>query len=791
MPTRASGRDTGALPGSHDVGHTDETMRFFNRGFSHPLWLGLVLVLCLVLAETASAQNLPGMDPLSAQENTDKAPDPDQLKSSLDDVISTLENDRKRDALVSQLKQLRETTAAEADTGAGSVTDGGGLLGALADSISDLSDEANSGAAPFDIWQRRANAALSDARALAASPSRAELARNLGEIAIGLAIWITALILLIFGLRRLFIARGWPVTLPPEPRPWMLLAHFARRVFPWLITFGLLLASVRLLEAATPARATLLVAAYVALCGRLLSTVFDVVIALFTRGHRRVAVSILHDKALATLFFVGMLVAFGDAVHSSRMSQLLGANLADWLSVMANLFAALLSGVLILRIRRPVAHLISNRRLPNRLNNQFRDLVVFAARLWHVPALLLIIASLGAILTTGGQADAAFGRAMLCTVFLVLALVIAGVIRRQHERAARRTLRSHFANRLRHLGFVLAHCVVWLLFAELSLRVWGFSLLGLGEPGATSARIGHALLRIGLTVLIAWLIWIAVDGAIHRALHGKDARGRRRNSNRAQTITPMIRNIALFTILIIAGIAGLANLGVNVTPLLAGAGVIGIALGFGAQSLVADLITGIFILIEDSLAVGDFVEMNGYMGTVEGLNLRTVRLRDLDGVVHITTFSHIDAIHNMSRQFGIALMKIRIPYDLRIDDAIELMRRAAADLHRDPFMRGLIRSHLEMQGIHEFDNGCPILRMRLRTAPEYQWDVSRAFNLALKRRMEAEYINLGAPRMSVTMEAGGGTRYGKRGKPVSEDSTGTTNLDWPTDDAPSPTPDPG
>ncbi|ROO31131.1 small mechanosensitive ion channel protein MscS [Salinisphaera japonica YTM-1] len=753
-----------------------------------PLVAGLFLVVFAAITTFStgvSAQGIASVESLAGQGSENKRADSEQLSASLDEVIQTLEDKDERRALLTQLKQLKQTTEAEADQNKTSVTTSGGLLGALADSFSDLSSQSTSNDSPIAVWEAHASNAAAGANELIAQTERRALARNLGEIGIGLMIWATLLAGLMAAARRLFVYRGWPLVLPPEPRPWMLLAHFMRRVFPWLFTFGLLLASVRLLQTATPARATLLVLAYVALCGRLLSTVFDVVIALFTRGHRRVAVSILHDKALVPLFFIGALVAFGDAVNSNRMIGLLGYSLSDWLSVSANIVAAVLSGILVIRIRRPVAHLISNRRLKNRLNNNFRDLVTFAARLWHVPALLLVIASLVAIFVTGGETDAAFARAMVCTVFLVLALVVAGVIRRQHERAARRTLKSHFANRLRHLGFTLAHCAVWVMFADLSLRVWGFSLFGIGEPGATSSQIGHALIRIGLTVLIAWLVWIAVDGAIHRALHGKDARGRRRNSNRAQTITPMIRNIALFTILIIASIAGLANLGVNVTPLLAGAGVIGIALGFGAQSLVADLITGIFILIEDSLAVGDFVEMNGYMGTVEGLNLRTVRLRDLDGVVHITTFSHIDAIHNMSRQFGIALMKIRIPHDLRIDDAIELMRKTAADLHRDPFMRGLIRSHLEMQGIHEFDNGSPILRMRLRTAPEYQWDVSRAFNLALKRRMEAEYINIGAPRMSVSMEAAGGARFDKRGKPSDTEST-PTNLDWPIDNAPSP-----
>ncbi len=760
------------------------TARPIFRCWLFGLWL-IALVVTAAVIQPASAQGLASVESLSGhKDSASPQPDAAELSASLDDIIETLENTEQRQALLAQLKQLKQSTAAEADRNADSVTTRGGLLGALADSFSDLSNTSESGASPLEVWEANASDAAAEANALLAQTERRALARNLSEICVGLLIWAVLLVGLMAAARRLFVHRGWPIKLPPEPRPWMLLAHFVRRVFPWLFTFGLLLASVRLLEAATPARAFLLVLAYVALCGRLLSTVFDVVIALFTRGHRRVAVSILHDKALMPLFFIGALVALGDAVNSNRMIGLLGYSLSDGLSVSANVIAAIMSGILVIRIRRPVAHLISNRRLKNRLNNNFRDLVTFAARLWHIPALLLVIASLVAIFVTGGETDAAFARAMVCTVFLVLALVVTGVIRRQHERAARRTLKSHFANRLRHLGFTLGHCAVWIVFADLSLRVWGFSLFGIGEPGATSSRIGHALIRIGLTVLIAWLVWIAVDGAIHRALHGKDARGRKRNSNRAQTITPMIRNIALFTILIIGSIAGLANLGVNVTPLLAGAGVIGIALGFGAQSLVADLITGIFILIEDSLAVGDFVEMNGYMGTVEGLNLRTVRLRDLDGVVHITTFSHIDAIHNMSRQFGIALMKLRIPHDLRIDDAIELMRKTAADLHRDPFMRGLIRSHLEMQGIHEFDNGSPILRMRLRTAPEYQWDVARAFNLALKRRMDNEQINLGAPRMSVSMEAAGGARFEKRDKSGDSEPT-TTNLNWPTE-APSP-----
>ena len=203
---------------------------------------------------------------------------------------------------------------------------------------------------------------------------------------------------------------------------------------------------------------------------------------------------------------------------------------------------------------------------------------------------------------------------------------------------------------------------------------------------------------------------------------------------------------------------GLSTLGVDVTPLLAGAGIIGLAVGFGAQTLVQDLITGLFIVVEDSMSVGDFVEINGFMGTVEGFNLRTVRLRDLEGVVHHITFSKISSIHNMSRQFGIALIKIRIPRELPIDDAILLMEETAEELRTQPDMRWLIWSPLEMQGIHSFEEGCPVLRMRMRTKPECQWDVSRAFNLLLKRNMEERYIDVAAPRINVQMDGEGGAQ---------------------------------
>jgi len=317
---------------------------------------------------------------------------------------------------------------------------------------------------------------------------------------------------------------------------------------------------------------------------------------------------------------------------------------------------------------------------------------------------------------------------------LIIALLLTNQLGRFRERFTlkRRPRISEYHKRLARFAYAIGQIIIWVGFIELSFQLWGVSLLGIGQSGLADARIGQALINLALTVLAAGLVWIMADTGIQCVLASSERlQGRDTNQARAQTITPMIRNVIYVAIVIIAAIVALANLGVNVTPLLAG--VIGLAVGL---TLVQDLITGIFIVIEDSLAIDNFEEINGHMGTVEGLTLRTVRLRDLDGILHIITFSHIASIHNMSRQFGVALMRIRVPHDMKIDQAIELMEETATDLRDDPTIRDFIWSTLGMQGVDRFDEGGAILRMQLRTAPAMQWDVARAFNLRLKQRME-------------------------------------------------------
>lgn len=716
--------------------------------------IGVILTILLGIATQAQAQNvsLPSLvGSNDASEEIDVGSE--SFQGSLNDVISMLEDEGRRTELLNSLRELQLTAEATEEEGAARQ----GLLGALADTLSDLGEQAQAGDSPIDEWSRQLVQGADDLRALGEGADQGEAIRAVADGAVLAIIWGVLLVMMIAFGRLVATRREWPLDLPRDPKAWLLAVHFLRRMLPWTFAFAITLGIGQLLPSSS-GRTLVLVVAYICLCGRALSVVFETVIAFFSRGHRFTAVQLLQQRALRGLFVIGALIALGDAVNSTRLVELLGSELSSLVSVLANMLAALLSARFIFRFKRPIRHLICNRPYKQRRDASAAvEMIRALGGLWHIPALLMVGGSLLAIFITVGDVGTALARSIISASLLVLTLVATGLLRRQSERMGKRRHRhrySQYRKRLERFGFVLAHISIWMVFAELSMQVWGGSLFGLGQQAVASARIGQALLSLGSTVLLAWLVWIFADTAIQRALNSSArSRGRRVNQARAQTITPMIRNVIFVTILIIAVIAGLANLGVNVTPLLAGAGVIGLAIGFGAQTLVQDLITGIFILIEDSLAVDDFVQINGHMGTVEGLTLRTVKLRDLDGVVHIITFSRIESIHNMSRQFGIALMRIRIPYDMKIDDAITLMQETAQELRKDPMMRHYIWSPLEMQGVQGFEDGCPILRMRFRTAPEMQWDVSRAFNLLLKQRMEAQAIDLGVPRLSVSMEA--------------------------------------
>ncbi|QJI32908.1 mechanosensitive ion channel family protein [Pseudomonas sp. ADAK13] len=713
------------------------------RLFALPCCLFICLLTLLPMAP-AHAVSLPGL--LGSTNKTQPQADV-PLGQSLDEVIKTLENDQQRTKLLTDLKKLRETTqkaqpAAEL-----------GVLGLIGGTLSSLEQQFSGADSPINRWSSEFDLAKDELTALMLPAS--EWLPIIFAFAMILMLWSLLAAILIWLSHRVRERFGLTEELPQHPKTWDLLRFALRKLGPWLIALVITVYMSYALPSSL-GKSLAMVLAYALVVGTCFSAICVVAFSVLDGPHRHRALYILRHQAFRPLWLIGSFAAFGEAVSDPRLAESLGQHLSHVAATIANVMAALSTGVFILRFRRPIAHLIRNQPLSRRLTRRaLSDTIEIVGSFWYLPALLLVGISLFATFVSAGDTSTALRQSLLCTVLLVLCMVINGLVRR-HSLKPQRGHKRHalYSDRLKSFVYTLAHLVVWLVFIELGLRVWGLSLIRFTE--GDGHEISVKLFGLAGTLLFAWLIWILSDTAIHHAL----TRSRKGLANaRAQTMMPLIRNVLFVTIFIIAAIVALANMGMNVTPLLAGAGVIGLAIGFGAQSLVADLITGLFIIIEDSLAIDDYVDVGGHLGTVEGLTIRTVRLRDIDGIVHTIPFSEIKSIKNYSREFGYAIFRVAIPYNMEIDDAIKLMRDVGQKMRNDPLQRRNIWSPLEIQGVESFESGSAILRARFKTAPIKQWEVSRAFNLSLKRHLDEAGLDLATPRLSVqVVTAAGGVQ---------------------------------
>ncbi len=284
----------------------------------------------------------------------------------------------------------------------------------------------------------------------------------------------------------------------------------------------------------------------------------------------------------------------------------------------------------------------------------------------------------------------------------------------------------------------------------LILQVWGVGLIGhlMSEAGRD---LRNALTTIGMTLLGSFVVWKLVGSVIRGFVDEKDTLGRPIRSNRSRTLLTISRNLLFVLIWITAGLTVLSELGVNLAPLLAGAGVIGLAIGFGAQQLVRDVITGFFILIEDTVSVGDVAELGGKAGVVEAVSLRTVRLRSYDGQVHTIPYSSIDTISNFTKEFSYYVFDVGVGYKEDTDRVIAVMREIGAELQRERPYRRLILEPLDVAGVDRFADSAVVIRARIKTRPLQQWTVGREFNRRLKQRFDALGIEIPFPQRTLHM----------------------------------------
>jgi small conductance mechanosensitive channel len=218
---------------------------------------------------------------------------------------------------------------------------------------------------------------------------------------------------------------------------------------------------------------------------------------------------------------------------------------------------------------------------------------------------------------------------------------------------------------------------------------------------------------------------------------------------RAETLGRVFRYLAALVVSLLAGMLVLSELGISVAPILGAAGVVGLAVGFGAQSLVKDFFTGFFLLLENQIRQGDVVQLGDHAGLVEEVTLRYVQLRDYDGNVHFVPNGTITTVVNMARGHAQAVIDVSVGYSADLDAAMGLMHEVAAELRRDPAHAARIQGALEMAGVERWADSSVILRARFKVAPLEQWTVRREYLRRLKPAFERAGIEIPFPHLTL------------------------------------------
>ena len=259
-----------------------------------------------------------------------------------------------------------------------------------------------------------------------------------------------------------------------------------------------------------------------------------------------------------------------------------------------------------------------------------------------------------------------------------------------------------------------------------------------------------AALRIALILLMAWMLTRVLHRAISLFRHRVGARLQDPETvKRVETLGRVFRYVATVVVWLLAGTLVLGELGISIAPILGAAGVVGLAVGFGTQSLVKDFFTGFFILLENQIREGDVVKLADHAGLVEVVTLRYVQLRDYDGNVHYVPNGAITTVVNYSRGFSQAVMDIGVAYREDADEVMGVMREVGAQMRADATFGPLILDDLEMAGVDKLGDSAVTIRCRFKCAPLQQWAVRREYLRRIKRAFDEHGIEIPFPHLTV------------------------------------------
>jgi small-conductance mechanosensitive channel len=446
-------------------------------------------------------------------------------------------------------------------------------------------------------------------------------------------------------------------------------------------------------------------------------------------------------------------VGVGSAI--AEIAQSLGLNDAAHLALMKVVALAghVMISILLLQCATPVGELIRKRLAARKslemFGNVFAEVWAWAAvfvvmALWFIWA-LDVQNGYHALLHLGGISLAVLVGAR------VVSIVVFGALARLfnvQDDAAKSLVHQHAYRYYPLLRLVVAW-LIGIVTALALLQVWGVHVGDLFRTGTIGHRLASAIITIGVAAVIALLVWEGVNVSVEQRLDSWTTSGDLVRAARLRTLLPMLRSALFCAIALVVVLTGLSELGVNIGPLLAGASIFGVALGFGSQKLVQDFITGIFLLMENAMQVGDWVTLAGVSGTVEYLSIRTVRLRGGDGSLYTVPFSSVSTVNNTNRGIGNAAVKVNIVFGADVDLAINTLKEIGAALREDDKLKDGILSDFSFWGVDALDGSAITLAGQIQCRDSARWGVQREFNRRILDQFRERGIEIANPQRNL------------------------------------------
>ena len=422
------------------------------------------------------------------------------------------------------------------------------------------------------------------------------------------------------------------------------------------------------------------------------------------------------------------------------------------------LVVAIMVVVFVLQNRVAVGDWIREEEDAGDNNRSFNNIRERFADVWHIMAVLYVIA---VFFVWALDIDGGFEFLVRASLLTAAILSLAYLLTRILDRGIARLFRvgaemkkgaaglEDRANRYLPVLHRAVRVVVYGFAILAVLQAWGADTIG-WLTGPTGEAIVSSAITIAVVIVAALVFWELVSGAIERYLdHLATETKDRDRAKRLGTLLPLARKAILIALILFVSLIVLSELGVNIGPLLAGAGVVGLAIGFGAQTLVKDIITGLFILIEDTVKVGDVVEVAGAAGTVEGVSIRTMTLRDLWGNLHIIPFSSITSVKNSSPDYAYYLFDIGVGYGEDVDRVMEVLREIDEDVRADKAFGPAILEPIDIWGVNSFDDSAVTIRARLKVTSDRRWPTGREYNRRIKIKFDELGIEIPYPHMTL------------------------------------------